>query len=275
VGIAAPARIGLTVVKAARKTGRLGSRMATWIGRSLREVVDGAALRRAVTSASITQPGVAVRGARQAVKLEKGRDLLRLVGDVGRVQSRAGTQAALDGLKLAEGPRDMSRIARLAATKGGKTRAILKLAGRGALLLTIGTFNLAMWVFWAALTILGFVTSLKRTAERMTERYCVRRKLRRARERERCEREQRAAALAASAPEPTLIYSNAPSLVPTLKRPNPIPPPHAGEGREGVSDIPRPPWHALAPPRQPAGEFGNRAREKSAPLLRVARARSA
>ena len=76
----------------------------------------------------------------------------------------------------------MSRIARLAATKGGKTRAILKLAGRGALLLTVGTFNLVMWVFWAVLTIFGFVSSLKRMTERATERYCARRKLRRARE---------------------------------------------------------------------------------------------
>ena len=36
VGAAAPARVGLTVVKAARKTGRLGGAMAAWINRSLR-----------------------------------------------------------------------------------------------------------------------------------------------------------------------------------------------------------------------------------------------
>ena len=75
----------------------------------------------------------------------------------------------------------MSRIARLAAAKGGKTRAILKLAGRGAIVLMVGTFNLAMWLFWAAVTLFGFVSSLKRMTERITERYCVRRKHRRAR----------------------------------------------------------------------------------------------
>jgi len=84
-------------------------------------------------------------------------------------------------LKLAEGSRDMSKIARLAAAKGGKTRAILKLAGRGAIVLTVGTFNLATWLFWAIVTLLSFVSSLKRTTERITERYCVRRKLRRVR----------------------------------------------------------------------------------------------
>jgi hypothetical protein len=178
VGAAAPVRVGLTVVKAARKTGRLGGAMAAWINRALREVVDWTALKRAITSASIAEPAAAMRGAREAVKVEKAQELVRLVGDVGRVQARAGTRAALDGLKVAEGSRDMSRIARLAAAKGGKTRAILKLAGRGAIVLTVGTFNLATWVFWAIVTVFGFVSSLKRMAERITERYCVRRRLR-------------------------------------------------------------------------------------------------
>ena len=181
VGAAAPARVGLTVVKAARKTGRLGGAMAAWINRSLREVVDWTALKRAINSASIAEPAAAMRGAREAVRIEKAQELVRLVGDVGRVQAHAGTRAALDGLKLAEGSRDMSKIARLAAAKGGKTRAILKLAGRGAIVLTIGTFNLAMWLFWAIVTVFGFVSSLKRMTERITERYCVRRKLRRVR----------------------------------------------------------------------------------------------
>jgi hypothetical protein len=178
VGAAAPARVGLTVVKAARKTGRLGGAMAAWINRSLREVIDWTALKRAINSASIAEPAAAMRGVRGAVKVEKAQELVRLVGDVGRVQARAGTRAALDGLKLAEGSRDMSRIARLAAAKGGKTRAILKLAGRGAIVLTVGTFNLATWLLWAIVTLLGFVSSLKRMTERITERYCVRRRLR-------------------------------------------------------------------------------------------------
>ncbi len=180
VGLAAPVRLGLTVVKAAGKTGRIGGRLLLWISRSLRDIVDWSALSRAVRGADIAEPAAALRGAREAVKAEKARDLIGFARDVGRVQAGAGTQAALDGLRLAEGPRDMSRLARLAATKGSRTRAILKLAGRGAILLTLGMFNLAMWLFWALLTIFGFVASLKRTAERMTERYCARRKLRRA-----------------------------------------------------------------------------------------------
>jgi len=103
------------------------------------------------------------------------------VGDVGRVQASAGARAAIDGLRLAEGSRDMSKIARLSAAKGGKTRAILKLAGRGAIVLAVGAFDLATWLLWALLTLFAFVSSLKRATERITERYCARRKRRRAR----------------------------------------------------------------------------------------------
>jgi hypothetical protein len=179
VGLGAPARMGVTLIKAARKTGRLGGRLAAWMGRSLRDVVDFSAASRAL---KVSEPAMAARAAREVVKVEKAQDLARLVGDVGRVQAKAGTQAALDGLRLAEGPRDMSRISRLAVSKGSKTRAILKLAGRGAILLLVGTFNLAIWVFSAIITVFGFVSALKRMCERATERYCARRKLRRARQ---------------------------------------------------------------------------------------------
>jgi hypothetical protein len=178
VGAAAPARVGISAVKAARKAGRISGRMADWIGRSLRDVVDWSALKRA--GASVAEPAVAVRAAREAVKVEKAGGLVRLVSDVGRVQTKAGTQAALDGLKLAESPREMSRIAVLAEKKGGKTRAILKTLGRGAILLSIASFNLAAWVLGAILTLVGVVSSTKAAVERATFRHLARRKDRKA-----------------------------------------------------------------------------------------------
>jgi hypothetical protein len=153
VGVAAPARVGLTLVKAARRTGRLN-------------------------------PVLAVRIAREAVKVEEAGGLVELVGNVGRVETKAGTQAALDSLKVAEGPRDISRLARLAAAKGAKTRAIVKLLGRAAIVLTASALDLAMWLFWAAFMLLGFASSCKAAAERMTLRYIRWRKARRVRDAE-------------------------------------------------------------------------------------------
>jgi hypothetical protein len=179
LGLGAPARVGLSLVKAARKTGRLGVRMASWVAGSVRGIVDMGVLRRTLAEASLTEPAVAVRAARDAVKLDRAEKLLDAARDVGRVQAKAGTQAALDGLKIAQGPRDMSRLARLAEASGNKTRAIIKLAGRAAIVLTMAAFDLANWLFTALLVLLGFCSAVKSTTERATLRYVHWRKARR------------------------------------------------------------------------------------------------
>jgi hypothetical protein len=169
-GIAAPARVGVSLAKMARKSGKLSADLTEVIGRNLRQVVDWPKLRTAIAGVSISEPAVAVRAAREAVKLERAGGLLQLVRDTGRVQAKAGTQAALDGLKVAETPREMSRLARLAEAFGGKTRAILKIAGRGAIMLTFAAFDLGVWIVGALLTVFGLVASLKSTTERVTLR---------------------------------------------------------------------------------------------------------
>lgn len=73
------------------------------------------------------------------------------------------------------------RAARLAEASGGKTRAILKLLGRGALLLATGAFDLALWLFGALVTLFGVLSSIKATTERLTQAWCDRRRARRLR----------------------------------------------------------------------------------------------
>jgi len=180
LGAGTPARVGTSVVKAASKAGRITGQMAEWFMRSLRDAIDWSKLGSTMKVASLTEPAVAVRAARDAVKVEKTQSLMRAIGNVGRVRSKAGTQAALDALKIAEGPRDLSRMARLAEAKGTRTRAILRTLGRGAIFLTTSAFTLFSWLFTAVMTVLGFFAAVKRTTERATERYCERRRARRA-----------------------------------------------------------------------------------------------
>jgi hypothetical protein len=140
VGAAVPARAGATLFKVARRTGRLN-------------------------------PALVTRVARDVVKVEEAGGLADLAGSVSRVESKAGASAALDSLKVAETPEDVSRLARLAAAKGGKTRAIIKLLGRGAIVLAAGALELANWVLWAAFLLLGFASSCKAATERATQSY--------------------------------------------------------------------------------------------------------
>jgi len=182
VGGAAPVRAGLTMVKDARKVGRLGEGLTQWAGRSAREVVDAPMLQHAVASGSVMRPGETMTAIRAAFRAEKAGGLVRLAKDVGRVGEKAGTRSALETLRIAEGPKDVARAARLAESKGGQTRAILKLLGRGALLLAAGAFNLSLWVFGALLTLLGCLSSIKATTERLTMSWLLRKKERRLRQ---------------------------------------------------------------------------------------------
>jgi len=178
VGGAAPVRAGLTIVKDARKVGRLGEGLTQWAGRSARELVDTPMLQQAVASGSVLRPGATVSAIKAAFRAEKAGALVRLAKDVGRVGEKAGARGALDTLRIAEGPKDVARAARLAESKGGQTRAILKLLGRGALLLAAGAFNLSLWVFGALLTLFGFLSSIKATTERATMAWLRRKKAR-------------------------------------------------------------------------------------------------
>ena len=141
-GLAAPARAGLSVVKAARRGGHLGAPLV------------------------------------RLLKVEKREGVVQFASNLGRVQSRTGMRGALDGLKIAEQPKDVAKLARLADVKGSKTRAIMKLLGRGAIALTTSMFTLASWMFWALFNLMAFCAACKRAAERMTLRHCERRRMR-------------------------------------------------------------------------------------------------
>jgi hypothetical protein len=178
-GMALPARAGLSLVKGARKAGRLGSGLVEWTGRAVRDSVDAPLLEQAVLRAPVTRPGATVDAIKAAFRVDKAASLLRLGKDVNRVRTSAGTRAALDTLRISEDPADVSRAARLAEGEGSSTRAIMKILGRGALLLTAGAFNLTMWLFAAVILVFGFLGSIKTAAERLTLAWCARRRVRR------------------------------------------------------------------------------------------------
>jgi hypothetical protein len=140
LGAGAPERVGVSLLKVARRTDRLN-------------------------------PVLLTRITREFVNTGKTGRLVEAAADVGRIETKAGTQAALDSLKIAESPEDLSRLARLASAKGTRTRAILRLLGPAAITLAVGVLDVSMWLFWAAVMLLGFALSCKAAVERMTLRY--------------------------------------------------------------------------------------------------------
>lgn len=151
IGAAAPARAGLTLIKDARRAGKIGGGLL----------------------AVAAKPG--------AKAIDQAAALARVAGDANRVRGAAGLRASFDLMKLADSPADLARAARLAEKKGNQTRAIVKVLGRGALVVGSAAFQLAGWILWFLFTLLGIVSSIKATTERLTRSWLTRRKLKRAR----------------------------------------------------------------------------------------------
>jgi hypothetical protein len=141
---------------------------------------DAAATKAATDSfASTSEPALATQVADEAVKAGRAGGLKHFARDVERIREKAGTQAALDSLKLAQGPRELRQLAKLAAREGGKTRAILKVAGRDAIQLTDAVFDLLFWMLGALFAVFACLSSLKSAVERTTLRILRYRKERR------------------------------------------------------------------------------------------------
>lgn len=167
-GTAGPARAGLSLFKGARKASRVSAGLTEWAGRSARHLVDGDLLKQAVAGSSVMRPAQSARAIKASIRTEKAGALVAAFKDVGRVGEKAGARTAMDVVKVADNPKDLAKAAKLAEAKGGQMRAILKILGRGALILTAGAFSLATWVFSALFFLFGLVVSVKATTERLT-----------------------------------------------------------------------------------------------------------
>lgn len=121
-GVGVPERAGLSLAKIARRSARLNPVMAIRI-----------------------------------FEAAKNGRLIELTENTARVGERAGVQGALDSLATAEGPEDMARIETLSAVKGSRTRAILKLFGRGAFVVGVTAWGLAKALTFAVLAGLGLL----------------------------------------------------------------------------------------------------------------------
>jgi hypothetical protein len=127
-GVGAPARAGVSLFKAARRTGKLGVNLAADVTR----------LARSGRSA-------------QAIGA---------FADLGKIEAKAGARTALESMRHADDVEDLSRVSRLAEKKGRTTLAVLKTLGRGALVLGAGAVTGALWVLGAAVNLLLLVLTL-------------------------------------------------------------------------------------------------------------------
>ena len=127
-GSAAPARVGSTLVKVARRTGKLSVKLAD----------DVMVLLKARKTGRVTAA----------------------LTDVAQIQRKAGTRVALESMRHADNVGDLAKAGVLAEKKGKSTLAIFKTLGRGAIAVGAGALAIAGWVVGAASSLMFFVIAV-------------------------------------------------------------------------------------------------------------------
>ncbi|SUS06681.1 exported hypothetical protein [uncultured Defluviicoccus sp.] len=140
-GTAAPAKFGVSVIKFAKRTGRMTMRFAGFITdttrvavpfktltRNLAAVPYGQRIRRLETSG--LQDDVAVAFGKSINKTELAK-LEKVFDDLHAVEKTTGsTETVLRTLKLVDTPEDLAKLRRVSETAGGKTLAYADSLGK-------------------------------------------------------------------------------------------------------------------------------------------------
>jgi hypothetical protein len=173
LGLAAPARGGVTTLKVAARAGRISPPLRQHLAKVARDVIDRDQARQAARAAVSLDAGAARAALSSSIRPAAFREIGDMAGDLTRVTTKAGARSAQDALTLARDSGDLRRLARLAESQGSATRAVLKLFGRGAIVLAASAATLASWVFGGVIWVLGallLLTSMTRQLAIFTAR---------------------------------------------------------------------------------------------------------
>lgn len=165
LGLAGPARGGLTMAKAAKKLGRLSRGLTDVFRKVATEAVDSTAMRKAFGAARRLDLSGTRKMASEAVRPAALDDVRRIGGDLGTILGKSGQRGALKAVNLAEDACEVGRAARIAERFGPKTMAVFTLLGRSAFVAGRLGWRLMSWAAaaagWALLVVLLVWRSMK------------------------------------------------------------------------------------------------------------------
>ncbi|TGE02451.1 hypothetical protein [Methylobacterium nonmethylotrophicum] len=138
LGTSVPVHAGTTTLKLAARTGKLSRPLAARLTRSAGAAINREALGLATAAAGRLDLAGLRQGAKGVLRPGPLREIRALGEQSARIQARLGARGTLQALAVAENADDLRRVARLSEGLGGRTRAVLALLGRGALVLGSG-----------------------------------------------------------------------------------------------------------------------------------------
>jgi hypothetical protein len=153
-GAAMPVKMGVSAVKAAKRTGRLTAGMEGALRRAMATDLDMPGLRRQLSALDWKSPGQVVDQAKAyAAGLDMG-NLRGILGRFGTIMGRTSPAATLKIMRHVDTVEDLARAERVAARFGKATPAVFQTLGKGAFKAFAKVLVLAVAALWALVTAL-------------------------------------------------------------------------------------------------------------------------
>lgn len=157
-GTALPARIGISLLKVAKKAGTITTGFARDISRLLNEAVNFEKLKgtlRSIDLADTSATRHAVVDYANGVSMAK---LTPALDNIAALEKSVGPAESVRLLKYVDSGEDLTRITKMSGKLGNKTRGIIDITGKTSLRAFKTVANLVLWAMgwgWAIIAALG------------------------------------------------------------------------------------------------------------------------
>jgi len=150
----------------AARAGKISGPLRIHVTRLARDLIDHDQVRLVARSAKTLDLNAARAALGASIRPTAFREIGDMAGDLARITTKSSARSAQEALALARDPGELRRIARLAETRGTTTRAVVKLFGRAAIVLTASALTLTSWVMAGLLWLAGALFVLAILARR-------------------------------------------------------------------------------------------------------------
>lgn len=152
-GGALPVRIGVSLMKVAKKAGTLTKKFTKTMGRLVKEAVNFPALRRTLTKIDLGDLSATRRAVDDYAKSISTAKLDPIFKNITHLEKTTNPSEVVRLMKYVDTPQDLARLGKMSGKLGTKTRGIIELTGKTSLRAFKTLKNLFLWmldwVLWA------------------------------------------------------------------------------------------------------------------------------
>lgn len=144
-GGALPIRVGVSLMKVAKKAGTLTKKFTKTMGRLVKEAVNFPALRRTLTKIDLGDLSATRRAVNDYAKSVSTAKLDPIFKNITYLEKTTNPSEVVRLMKYVDTPQDLARLGKMTGKLGTKTRGIMELTGKTSLRAFKTLKNLLLW----------------------------------------------------------------------------------------------------------------------------------